>query len=345
MPVYNTAQFISFTLHNVVEQQFSCMPENQWELIMIDDGSTDNSVQVITSWCQRYPKSIKLICKENAGPSAARNAGLEIARGKYVIFLDSDDILYRESIPRILSILVSEEVDVVKFLFSRITNEEYEELKNHVPQADITSDNYKIMPLRDYLVETYGMSRPMIHTSTWQSIYKRSMLTNYGLKFDEALYIGEDEVFTWNAVSHAMTICYISKELFLYHLRRGSISHSQSAERELQYQMRRITFSGHMLPLLEHIKGKSIMPDEIWKNVSRNYALAYHHSIIDLIVMDYPLKDIYKAMRLYHSLGGDVHPGRPRFTPFYDSGQQPKAIKFKRFIVAYLLGFIIRLGL
>ena len=84
-PCYNQGEYISETLESICSQTVDC-----WECIVIDDGSSDNSVGIVKRY-EKRDKRIKLVCQENAGPSAARNRGASIAHGAYLMFLDSDN--------------------------------------------------------------------------------------------------------------------------------------------------------------------------------------------------------------------------------------------------------------
>lgn len=344
IPVYNTRKYLPNTLKNIVEDQFSTLQPQQWELIVVDDGSTDGSHLEVEPWIARFPESVKLIRTPNQGVSTARNTGLAAACGRYVYFADSDDLILSRSLPKLLQLSEASDPDVIKFLFQHISTEEYGRLAGNVPQAELGSDDVSVYTIAEFMEETYGLSRPMIQTSTWQTIYKRSLLIDNNLGFDPTLTVGEDEALTWNAMLHVHTVVYTPSKLFLYHQRAGSISHADNSEREERYQFNRIKFCGEMISILGRIKDAGIMDPKIWQNTSRNYIFNYHHSIIDLIVMGFPLSTIWKAMKLYKSYGGDVHPGRPRFTPFYDKVEMTPVVKARRLLVAYVFGTLLKLG-
>ncbi len=344
VPVYNTRSYLPATMKNIVEDQFSTVQPAQWEVIVVDDGSTDGSHLEIEPWIARFPESVKLIRTQNQGASAARNTGLSAARGEYVYFTDSDDLLMRGSLAKLMKFTEAANPDVIKFLFRHISTEEYTELAKNVPETDIKNSDVELYTIREFMEKTYGMLLPMTHISTWQTIYKRRLLIDNNLGFNTSLTIGEDDVMTWSAMAHVKTVAYVPAELFLYHQRLGSISHAADSEHEKRYQLNRIKFSGVMIDVLNRVKDSELMSQEIWLNCQRNYKFAYFHSVIDLIVKGFSLSTIASAMRLYRSYGGDVHPGRPRFTPFYDKDLMPAKVKRRRFLVAYGLGTLIKLG-
>lgn len=339
MPVYNTRGYLPFTLRNIIVDQFSTMRPKEWELIVVDDGSTDGSHLEVEPWAELFPQSVRLIRKQNAGVSAARNAGIAAARGRYVYFIDSDDILMRRALPRLLDLALKGDADVVKFMFRQISTEEYIRLTDSVPEADIPTDSTRYIGVSEYLEETRGMTMPKIHSSTWQTLYRRQLLADNNVRYNEELTVGEDEVFTWTAMRYVSTVCYSTAEVFLYHQREGSISHADNCEREEKYQLERLKFCGHIISVIDRIKDR--MSPEVHLQVCRNYTFGYYHTIIDYIVLGFPMRTIYRSMRSYQKLGGDVHPGRPRFTPFYDSKEQPLSVKIRRMFVAYVLGSIV----
>lgn len=88
MPVYNTEKYLAESIESVISQS-----NITWELICIDDGSTDSSMTILTKYSKLYPSSIHIITQKHQGLSIARNAGVDIAKGRYIYFMDSDDYL------------------------------------------------------------------------------------------------------------------------------------------------------------------------------------------------------------------------------------------------------------
>jgi len=92
VPVYNTEKYISETISSVINQTYQ-----NWELIMVDDGSTDNSAQLIKDFCKKH-NNIEYFFQKNSGVSAARNLGLQKAKGEYIFFLDADDFWRKDNL-------------------------------------------------------------------------------------------------------------------------------------------------------------------------------------------------------------------------------------------------------
>ena len=93
IPCYNSSQFISETLDSVLAQTYT-----NWECIIVDDNSTDNSVEIVNTYCQKYPEKFKLYTNPRKGACAARNTAFEKSRGDYIQYLDADDLLDKRKI-------------------------------------------------------------------------------------------------------------------------------------------------------------------------------------------------------------------------------------------------------
>ena len=94
MPVYNVDKYIHASLKSVLEQTYK-----SWELILVDDGSTDNSPEICDNFAKEFGQ-ITVVHRTNGGQAAARNSGLTAAHGKYIFFLDSDDVIQPDTLQR-----------------------------------------------------------------------------------------------------------------------------------------------------------------------------------------------------------------------------------------------------
>lgn len=107
IPIYNAEKYLDSCIQSVLNQTYS-----MWELILIDDGSTDQSGAIADKY-ERIEKRVRVVHKENAGVSNARNQGLDIAKGEYVAFLDADDELTQDCLEKMLTIAIDEQADIV----------------------------------------------------------------------------------------------------------------------------------------------------------------------------------------------------------------------------------------
>ncbi|MDP2041723.1 MAG: glycosyltransferase family A protein [Algoriphagus sp.] len=111
IPIYNQAQFLEETFEAVINSTFK-----QVEIIIVDDGSTDGSSEVALKLKHKYPEKVSVIIQENSGPAKARNEGIKIARGNYILPLDGDDLISSTYIANAVKVL--EENPEVKVVYS-----------------------------------------------------------------------------------------------------------------------------------------------------------------------------------------------------------------------------------
>ena len=202
VPVYNVEAYLLRCL-----ESFQGCGVSDFEIICVNDGSTDNSREILAESEERFPK-MKVIDRENGGLSAARNTGLKEAKGDYVVFVDSDDWVE----PTMLSRLVDEAngEDVVCFACRRTDNEKFDVL-------EIEQGNGW-----DYFNRHALEHREVPFVCVWQRCYRRQFLLDNDLWFREGI-LHEDNQFTPRACLKAQSIKVIPDVLYNYRIRPGSI--------------------------------------------------------------------------------------------------------------------------
>lgn len=204
IPVYNVEDYLEKCLDSVV---FQTMPF--YEVILIDDGSTDRSADVCRKYISEY-SYFSLITQENKGQSAARNVGIEHASGDYLMFLDSDDWLRKDSVQILSEILMQVSLDAVYFdahAFSELDNGEIPDNNYDRCQAELDG---KLMSGREYFVRSYP--RDYI-VAVWAGIYKRERVEKSKIRFPEGIYY-EDNYFTFVFLTRAQKCIHISEKLY-----------------------------------------------------------------------------------------------------------------------------------
>ena len=107
VPIYNVERYLNRAIDSILKQTFT-----DYEIILINDGSTDNSFSIAQEYVEKYPERIRLITQKNAGLSAARNRGIDEALGEYVCFIDSDDFIKPDMIERLYNQISSKKADM-----------------------------------------------------------------------------------------------------------------------------------------------------------------------------------------------------------------------------------------
>lgn len=202
IPVYNAGKFIIDCLDSIKQQNINL------EVICINDGSTDDSEKQIKQYCVSN-LFVKYIYQDNAGAPAARNKGLEIATGKYVMFFDADDILLPNALKNMINILENKTADIVIGDFNEV--DEQNRVLNAVKQKNF------ILNFHNHWC--FAQCPPL----PGNKLIRKSILDNSKLKF-ENLKIGQDLNFYLKLVSFAEKIVLTEQPVMQYRIVTGSIS-------------------------------------------------------------------------------------------------------------------------
>lgn len=202
VPVYNVELYLEQCLESLRTQDYS-----DYEVICVNDGSTDHSREILTEWQSRFPK-MKIIDRENGGLSAARNTGLQAATGDYVVFVDSDDWVEASMLSTLAK--VTDGNDMVCFACRRTDNNAHDTLQ---PEQSGGWEYYNRHALEH---------REVAFVCVWQRCYRWSFLIENNLCFREGI-LHEDNEFTPRACLKANKVTVIPDVLYNYRVRPGSI--------------------------------------------------------------------------------------------------------------------------
>lgn len=203
VPVYNVEEYLDKCLDSLVNQTL-----NDIEFIIVNDGTTDNSEQIILKYKEKYPSKIVYLKKENGGLSDARNFGMPYAKGDYIAFLDSDDYVELDTYEKLYNRAIQTDADMVECDFYW----EYSDKKIHD-----TSANYKDES------DMYANARVV----AWNKLYKKDLIINSGIKFPKGLRY-EDLEFFYKILPQLKKIELINEPLIHYVQRDDSITYVQN---------------------------------------------------------------------------------------------------------------------
>lgn len=186
IPVYNSEKYI--------EELLDCFKQKaviNYEILIVNDGSTDNSLNIINTYNN---KNIRVITKENGGVSSARNCIIENARGNWITFVDADDLI---------------DFDKYVDIFKKIVNSEYDYV---ICMNDKKSYERAIHDKQDrsFIIEKNIINSP------WQKFYKKNILKKYDLKFDNKVSLGEDALFNIQYSFYTNNTGYYYENLYKY---------------------------------------------------------------------------------------------------------------------------------
>lgn len=205
VPVYNAAHFVKDTIDNLLRQDVNK------EILLINDGSTDDSLQIIREYEQSYD-CIKVIDKTNGGVSSARNFGLNTASGDFVIFVDSDDFIENGLLRKCLDIFEKYNPDSVYF--------SYKYVYPHSSKTDI-SFHYKATgyySVQEWIDELLKLWNTHLISCIGTKIYRKSVLDKYHIRFNESINYLEDSSFAIEYLGHTSNLYYIDMPYYHYRL-------------------------------------------------------------------------------------------------------------------------------
>ncbi|MGV3278826.1 glycosyltransferase [Rickettsiales bacterium LUAb2] len=216
IPVYNIAKYLDKCLTSVINQSFSNI-----EIIVVNDASTDNSLEIISSYKEKDNR-IKIINNdENLGISAVRNKGIKVAKGKYIHFVDGDDYLELNAYDKLYNFAENNNLDIILFGHARVRKNK---IKNHYFIKKITKYKNKIF-LTDN--DKSFLLANKIGVTVWNKFYKADFIKNNNLLFIEGM-LYEDIPWSWQTIIAAKRISYINDILYYYVKRKTSIMGSKA---------------------------------------------------------------------------------------------------------------------
>ena len=218
VPVYKVEKFLEICINSIINQTYRNI-----EIIFVDDGSPDNCGLICDNYAKK-DKRIRVIHKENGGLSDARNAGIEIAKGKYLCFVDSDDKVSEDFVEKLYKGITESEADLCLCGIDRI-DENDNILDEIIPQynAGITSGKMLIKTLRDFQIS---------NIVAWNKIYKRDLFDN--LRYPKGK-LNEDEFITYKILYASKRVVIIPENLYHYRKVQGSIMNSKFTEKRLEF--------------------------------------------------------------------------------------------------------------
>lgn len=219
LPAYQNQDTLNKCVDSVVLYQHS----QNYEIIMVDDGSTDESRKICDEYAEQYPQSISVIHKRNEGPLLARIEGIRRARGEYLLFLDADDTYVPGMLQKTEDIIKNQKADMIIFNYYRCYKNGKSELNRPLYTKEQVFEREEKQKLYEELIGGFQLN------SLWQKCIRREVLGDMKDFFQLGrMLIGEDKMLSMEAIDHADKIVYTPVGLYNYYIDRGSISHSLS---------------------------------------------------------------------------------------------------------------------
>lgn len=204
IPVYNLERYIEDCLKSCLQQNI-----DEYEIICVDDGSTDGSAKILDDFANRYQTKIKVLHKENGGVSSARNLGLKSACGEWIWFVDGDDCIKPNCLENLLNEISVNDCDILSIQNTMFDETMHFEHIMNINAPDKMQENIECIAFK---------------------VFKSQIIKKHGLCFDETLSHGEDNIFIYEFMKRIKKHHIYKKVIYFYRKRMNSASRSRQIE-------------------------------------------------------------------------------------------------------------------
>lgn len=219
VPIYGVEKYLHKCVDSLLRQDY-----DGYEIILVDDGGKDGCPAICDEYAAHYD-NIRIIHRENGGLSAARNSGIEVTRGEYICFVDSDDYWEENVLGGLIAQIERDNLDVLRFDY-RNMNEQYEEIHPNKNPKKYLDYSTLVTSGEEFLNSRLGFA-----CYAWQFIVKKCLLLNDDCLFTEGIYF-EDTDWTPRMLMRAKRVASTNKVVYNYLLRMGSITNAVSNEKK-----------------------------------------------------------------------------------------------------------------
>lgn len=215
IPMHNASKYIEKTMRSIINQDF-----NDFEIVIVDDGSDDDSLNIVKNFLINEPIPHIIESQKNSGVSSARNKGIKLSNGEYIIFVDDDDYISPKHISNLYNKIIDEKTD---FSFSYLAKtDENGDILTSMDSYNAILDNS--LTSKDLIKLEMLMEIPFYFV---QIMYKKEIIERYNIEFDESKIYGEDTEFALKVLTHAENIG-ISKEFSYFYIQRAGSATSDT---------------------------------------------------------------------------------------------------------------------
>lgn len=269
VPVYNVELYIARCLNSIKKQSFL-----EFEAILVDDGSIDNSFEIAKKFAQEDER-FKVIRQENNGQGSARNHGIDIAKGEYIAFVDSDDWLHEDYLLKLYDCIKKSDADIAMCNVERVWETGYRKKNNNLlRKAEIITDTVNYLPKASM--------------SVWDKLFKKKLFV--GLRFPEKIRF-EDFALMPQILIRAKKIVVIEDVLYYYFWRSGSTTNQKKINRDIlnaQHILEESELKTICPNMLQMFFVKNVMGSLVWGILKEKNSFSEVSKIMEKGLKKYP---------------------------------------------------------
>jgi glycosyltransferase involved in cell wall biosynthesis len=284
IPTFNSSKTIEISLFSILNQKIK-----DYEIIVVDDQSTDGTVEIIKNIAKKYKNLHLYKNKINSGPGICRNIGLKKAKGHWIYFLDSDDSLNKNSIKNHLAFLKKPHYDFIVGSYTKNNNGSKKEMNHNISHEKLFNKKSLTKYINDYIYEPYKYT---LFVHCWGKFYLNKIIKQNNLEFKKLNQL-EDVNFNFKYLNQSKSILYSNKKINIYNITNeiNSLSKKSGTENNM-FEHIEIAYSSVKTYLKDNLSIKDCLVKE-----------KYNHLVVTTLaiwfvrmskVMSYP--DLYKAL-------------------------------------------------
>ena len=252
IPMYNAAATIERCIQSVAEQSYKDL-----EIIIIDDGSTDNSAQIVKEF-SKADERVHYYKKPNGGVSSARNMGIRQSSGEYLCFVDSDDAVQKEYVTALLEEMMRASADITLCGFRDIRPDR---------QTDHLLSEEQLSKLQGTLPSDLFLLREFIN-SPCMKLYAADIIREHGLLFREDMVTAEDQYFNYQYYGYCHTVAFVNQPNYLYYTADSTLS-VRRTEKCFENELEKLAFAKSFMERYEVENGMQIVGRDVCYAVRR----------------------------------------------------------------------------
>lgn len=227
VPVFNSEKYLAECITSICGQIYRNL-----EIIIINDGSTDGSFDILNMYAKKDTR-IKLITIPNSGVSIARNTGLDHAKGTYISFVDSDDLIQSDMVERLIEVMEKEDcgmaISGIQMRYSKRKSVKY---VNYLPGIDYVKNK------EDFEKTFSSFYQCKAYLSPCAKLYRRSIIERQHIRFRKHISLGEDMLFNYDYLECDFTSVVINEPLYIYRIeKKNSLTQNYSKQRLVNNEM------------------------------------------------------------------------------------------------------------
>ncbi len=269
IPVFNVEEYLRQCLESIIKQSFS-----NYEVIIVDDGSTDKSMEIIREYEKKF-KRVKILSQRNKGVSEARNLALKHAKGEYVLYIDSDDFLKFNMLELMVNKANKTKADIVMCnynLYYGVNNKNNRVVSYNVLEDKIYSSSEVIDMILNFNIQG----------QLWNKLFKRSLLLENNFEFESGRYV-QDIFPVFKVINKSNKIAFINEYLYYYRQRETSTIHKKNTKLAEDYYHA-------MTSIIQYIIKNNLQ-------VNSNSFKVFRASILSYFIYHYTNTDVKSSYR------------------------------------------------